>query len=203
MDNLQPVFEAEPKKIVQTSLSFIEVTSVNAIVLLMIFPAFINTGLKAKKFFLIGNLLGGIVIIIFTFLCVAVLGAYNTGIELYPGYVLAKRINVGEFIQRIEALMGTLWIIALYYKATIYFYVTVLGFSQIFNLKDYRPLTIPFGIIAVVISIVIFPDVIYQQRWNTTIGLIFSYTIGIVLPLLLIVVYAIRRKQLRKVTEEP
>lgn len=202
-DNLQPVFEAEPKKIVQTSLSFIEVTSVNAIVLLMIFPAFINTGIKAKKFFLIGNLLGGIVIIIFTFLCVAVLGAYNTGIELYPGYALAKRINVGEFIQRIEALMGTLWIIALYYKATIYFYVTVLGFAQIFNLKDYRPLTIPFGIIAVVISIVIFPDVIYQQRWNTTIGLMFSYTIGIFLLLLLIVVYAIRRKQLRKVPEEP
>lgn len=196
-ENLQPVFEAEPKKIIKSSLSFIEVTSVNAIVLLMIFPAFINSGLKAKKFFFIGNLLGGIVIIIFTFLCVAVLGAYNTGVEQYPGYALAKRISIGEFIQRIEALMATLWIIALYYKATLYFYASVLGIAQIFNLKDYRPLTIPLGIIALVISLIIYPNVVYQHYWNATITLILSYLIGVFLPLLLVVVYAIRKKQLK------
>ncbi len=38
--------------------------------------------------------------------------------------------------------MATLWIIALYFKATLYFYASVLGMAQILNLKDYRPLTI-------------------------------------------------------------
>ncbi|MFJ7976796.1 endospore germination permease [Peribacillus sp. NPDC096379] len=200
-ENVQPVYEAGTRTIVQSSLSFIEVTSVNAIVLLMIFPAFINKFKQAKKSFLIGNLIGGIVIIILTFLSVSVLGADNTAAEFYPSYELAKRINLGDFIQRIEALMAALWIIALYFKTTLYFYASVLGIAQILNLKDYRPLTIPLGMIVVVLSLVIYPNVVYQQNWNTTTGIFFSYSIGLFLPLLLVVVYAIRKKQLKKSPE--
>lgn len=193
-ENIQPIFETGPRAIFQASLSFIEVTSVNAVVLLMIFPALTNNFKQAKKSFYIGYLIGGTVIIIFTFLSVAVLGAYSTATELFPTYELAKKINVGDFIQRIEALMATLWVIALYFKSTIYFYVSVLGITQIVKLKDYRPLTIPMGIIILALSLVIYPNVIYQQKWNATIGFVLSFSIGVVLPLLLIVVYTIQKK---------
>lgn len=197
-ENVQPVFETGTRTIIQSSLPFIETISVNAIVLLMIFPAFVNKIKQAKKSFFIGNLIGGIVIIIFTFLSISVLGADSTAREYYPGYELAKRINVGDFIQRIEGLMAALWIIALYFKATLYFYASVLGIAQILNLKDYRPLTIPLGMVVVVLSLVIYPNVVYQQNWNATTGLFFSFSIGVFLPLLLVVVYAIRKKQLKK-----
>lgn len=197
-ENVQPVFETGTRTIIQSSLPFIETISVNAIVLLMIFPAFVNKIKQAKKSFFIGNLIGGIVIIIFTFLSISVLGAESTAREYYPGYELAKRINVGDFIQRTEGLMAALWIIALYFKATLYFYASVLGIAQIFNLKDYRPLTIPLGMIVVVLSLVIYPNVVYQQNWSATTGLFFSFSIGVFLPLLLVVVYAIRKKQLKK-----
>lgn len=197
-ENIQPVFEAGTITIFQASINFIEVTSVNAIVLLMIFPAFVNNFKQAKIFFFIGNLTGGVVILILTFLCVSVLGAYSTEAEVYPGYELSKRINFGNFIQRVEALMAALWIIALYFKTTLYFFASVLGIAQIINLKDYRPLTIPLGMIMVVLSLVIYPNVVYQQNWNVTTGLPFSFTIGVFFPLLLSAVYAFRRKQLKK-----
>lgn len=197
-ENVQPVFETGTRTIIQSSLPYVETISVNAIVLLMIFPAFVNKIKQAKKSFFIGNLIGGIVIIIFTFLSISVLGADSTARENYPGYELAKRINVGDFIQRTEGLMAALWIIALYFKATLYFYASVLGIAQILNLKDYRPLTIPLGMIVVVLSLVIYPNVVYQQNWSVTTGLIFSFSIGVFLPLLLVVVYAIRKKQLKK-----
>ncbi|MFJ8236166.1 endospore germination permease [Ureibacillus sp. NPDC094379] len=200
-ENVQPVFEAETSTIVKSSLLYIQTSSFNAIILLMIFPAFTNNFKHAKKSFIIGNLIGGIVITILTFLCVSVLGANNTAAEYYPGYELAKRINVGEFIQRIEALMAGLWIIALYFKTTIYFYASVLGLAQIINVKDYRPLTIPLGMIAVSLSLVIYPNVVYEKNWTMTTGFLLSLSIGVILPLLLIVVYAIRKKQLKKVPE--
>jgi spore germination protein KB len=197
-ENIQPVFDIDIKRMVQSSLFYVAISSANAVILLMIFPAFINKRKQAKKSFLIGNLIGGIVIIIITFLCVSVLGADKASRELYPGYELAKRINVGDFIQRIDALMSTLWIITLYFKATLYFYASVLGMTQIFNLKDYRPLTIPLGMIAVVFSLVIYPNVAYQQDWNATTAFSYSITIGLFLPLLQVVMYVIRRKQLKK-----
>lgn len=200
-ENLQPVFEVSYSTIVQSSLTLIEKSSIDAIVLLMIFPAFINNFEQAKKSFFIGYLIAGIIIIIFTFLCVSVLGAYNTASEHYPGYELAKRINIGGFIQRIEALMAALWIIGLYFKATLYFYASVFGMAQIINLKDYRPLTIPLGMIAVPFSLIMFPNVVYENDWNDKTVLVLSFLIGVFLPLLLLAVYAIRRKQLKKVPE--
>ncbi|KGM44796.1 endospore germination permease [Neobacillus niacini] len=200
-ENVQPIFEAGTKTVIQSTFPFIEVTSVNAIVLLMFFPVNVNNRKQASKSFFIGYIIGGIVIIIFTFLSVSVLGAYSTAAEVFPSYELAKRINIGDFIQRIEALMAGLWIIALYFKTTIYFYASVLGIAQILNLKDYRPLIVPLGMIAAVLSLVIYPNVVYQQNWNQTTGIFLSFSIGVFLPLLLVAVYAIRKKQLKKAPE--
>jgi len=202
-ENIQPVFEVGTKTIVRSSIFLVVTSSVNAVILLMIFPAFINKTKQAKKSFLIGNLIGGIVIIIIAFLSVSVLGAEDTARQMYPSYELAKRINIGDFIQRIEGLMAALWIITLYFKAALYFYASVLGMAQILNLKDYRPLTIPLGMIAVVLSLVIYPNVIYQQNWDSTTSNSLSLSIGLFLPLLLVVVYAIRKKTIKKKPESP
>ncbi|WP_342542543.1 endospore germination permease [Paenisporosarcina sp. FSL H8-0542] len=202
-ENIQPVFEVGTKKIVQSSLFYFVVSSVNAVILLMIFPSFINKMKQGKKSFLFGNLIGGIVIIIITFLSVAVLGYENTARQSFPSYELAKRINVGDFVQRIEGLMATLWIIALYFKTVLYFYASVLGTAQILNLKDYRPLTLPLGMIAVVLSLVIYPNVIYQQKWDSTTGNSLSLSYGFFLPLLLVVIYGLRKKKLKKEARNP
>ena len=47
-ENIQPVFEVGTKTIVQSSLFFVVTSSVNAVILLMIFPAFINKTKQAK-----------------------------------------------------------------------------------------------------------------------------------------------------------
>ncbi|MEK4229329.1 GerAB/ArcD/ProY family transporter [Solibacillus sp. FSL H8-0538] len=193
-ENIQPVYEMGTKKIVQSSFFYVIVSSVNSVFLLMIFPSFINKMKQVKKSFLIGNLIGGIVIIVITFLSVTVLGVEKTAGEIYPSYELTKRINIGNFVQRIEGLMASLWIITLYFKTTLYFYASVLGMAQILNLKDYRPLTLPLGMIAVVLSLVIYPNVIYQQHWDSTTGNSLTLSIGLFLPLLLVVVYAIRKR---------
>ncbi|MEK5070952.1 GerAB/ArcD/ProY family transporter [Sporosarcina sp. FSL K6-1508] len=200
-ENLQPVFEAEPKSIVQSSLFFVFTSSVNAIVLLMIFPSFINNVKQVRKYFLIGNLIGGVVIIGMTFLSVSVLGADKTAREIYPAYELAKRISIGNFVQRIEALMAQLGIISLYIKMILYFYATVFGIAQVLHLRDYRSLTTPLGIIIVVLSLVIYPNVVYKQNMSTTTEYSFSLVVGILIPVLLVLVYGIRKKHLKQEPE--
>jgi len=197
-DNIEPFFQSSGKSLMQSSLLVIVLSSINAIALLMIFPAFITQVKKAKKYFLIGNIIGGIVIIIITLLCVFVLGSNTTARQIYPSYALAKVINVGNFVNRIEGFMAALWILSLYFKMVIYFFASVLGIAQILNLKDYRPLTYPIGLIVVALSVIIFPNIIYQENFDATTGVSFSLVVGLFIPLLLLIVYAFRKKQLKK-----
>ncbi|MDQ0493800.1 hypothetical protein QOZ95_001962 [Paenibacillus brasilensis] len=39
-----------------------------------------------------------------------VLGPDITARNIYPGYALAKKISIGHFLQRIEAIMATMWL---------------------------------------------------------------------------------------------
>jgi len=202
LDNIKPVFEAETKTMIKSSIFLVLMSSGNAIVLLMIFPAFVNDIKQAKKSFLLGNLIGGLIIILITFFCVSALGAAKTANEIYPTYELAKRISVGNFIERIEEIMALLWILSLYFKLILYFYATILAIAQILNLKDYRPLIMPLGIIATVLSLVVYPDIIYKQEWDNTTGNSLTLVVGIILPLLLAIVYGIRRKSLKREPEK-
>ncbi|SES10977.1 endospore germination permease [Psychrobacillus sp. OK032] len=196
--NIEPFFQASGKSLIQSSLMLAVISSVNAIALLMIFPAFVTQIKKAKANFLIGTIIGGIVIIIITLLCVIVLGINITIRQVYPSYALAKVINVGNFVNRIEGFMAALWILSLYFKMVIYFFASVLGIAQILSLKDSRSLTYPLGLIVVALSVLIFPNIIYQENFDGTTGIAFSLVVGLFFPLLLLIVYAFRKKQLKK-----
>lgn len=94
--------------------------------------------------------------------------------------------------------MAALWIISLYYKMVLYFFASVLGLMQILNLKHYRPLIYPLGMIAIVLSLFVFPNVVDQQKFDSYLSKYFSLTIGLLLPLLIVNVYAVSKKQLKK-----
>ncbi|MFS0812182.1 hypothetical protein [Peribacillus phoenicis] len=66
----------------------------------------------------------------------------------------------------------------------MYFYVSVVVFSNIFNIKDYRPFTTALGMIMVLI---VFPTVPSSGEFNRNIWLFYARTYGLVMPLLLFI----------------
>jgi len=194
LENLSPVLGTGVKPLLPATLSFLSIAYLPLVVFLMIFP-YVNQQQEARKAFFIGSLAGGLVMIIMIALAILVLGADITERQMYPSYALAKKINVGNFLQRIEAIMAVMWFISLYFKLTFYFYSAVVGFSQIFNLKDYRPLVLPFGMLLVVLSLIIVPNVVYGQTWDAKTWMPYSLTIGFLYPVLLLGVSACRKKR--------
>jgi spore germination protein KB len=47
--------------------------------------------------------------------------------------MLARKINIGNFFQRVEAVLAFIWFFKVYLKLTICFYVTAAGLAQILN----------------------------------------------------------------------
>ncbi len=191
---IQPIFEHGIKINLLGALLYMSYSSLTLIVLLMIFPAYVSEFNKAKKGFWRGALMGGFMIIIITLFNILVLGADFTARNVYPTYVLVKRISLADFLERLEAAIATLWIITIFYKIALYFYGAVLGLAQTLNLKDYRPLTLPMAILLIVFSLIIYPNIVYASVWNSSTWLSLVLTFGLFLPLLLLIMAIIRKK---------
>ena len=198
VSNLEPFFQSKMSSLLSTSFKLTAASTINSIALFMIFPSFVNEIKKCKKNFYLGTLIGGAVIVSITMLCILVLGSNTTASQVYPSYTLAKVINVGDFITRIEAFMATLWTLALFFKVALYFYAGVFGLSKILNIKEYRLLTIPVGAIVLVISIIIFPNIIYQRIFNEDNAIAMSIVVGLLFPLLATIVFLLRKKKFKK-----
>ncbi|WP_226000267.1 GerAB/ArcD/ProY family transporter [Paenibacillus sp. BJ-4] len=197
LENVEPVLEAGIGPIWPAALSFISIVFLPHIVLLMIIPA-VNRTDKARKAFFSGSMFGGLMMVLIIALTILVLGPDLTARSIFPSYSLAQRISIGNFLQRIEAIMAVMWFISLYFRTTIYMYVIVLVIAQIFNLKDYRPLILPLGMILVVMSVIIYPNAPYQQKWDGTVWVSYILSVGLFLPLLLLCIHVIRKLWSRK-----
>ena len=85
---------------------------------------------------------------------IALFGHQETIRMVFPTYESAKTVRLGGFLERIESLLVGVWVGTVGLKVTAFYYVSVLTFAQTFNLKDYRPLVLPYALIVVVLSLV-------------------------------------------------
>jgi spore germination protein KB len=185
LKNLFPLVEGGIKPIIKSALLSLGVPFADIVVFLMITPA-VAPARKLGKVLFFSTLTGGMIIFVIVLMAILVLGPNQTTQLNYPIYVLAQRVNIGNFIQRIEVLSGGMVFIAIFIKTTISFYSLSLSFAQIFNLKEYKILSFPFGMIVVFFANIMSPNIIFFQTFLfkswTPIVLIF----GITLPLLLL-----------------
>jgi spore germination protein KB len=200
IQNLQPVFDTEAKPIIRAALSFLSVSTLPLIIFHMIVPNGMRSK-KSNKAFYFGNMAGGITLITITLLTILVLGAGLTARNAFPSFALAKKVSIKGILERIEIIMAILWFFTIYFKSTIYCYASVKGLAQILSLKDYRVLTLPFGMMLIALSIIVYPNVVYEAEWDVKTWIPYSATFGIIMPLVLYIV-GLWRKKKEAVTSE-
>ncbi len=197
LERMQPILAEGFKPVLRGSLASISFPFMELVVFLMIFP-YVDRPKEIRRSFLLGALLGGIVLITIIAISILVLGADLTARNMYSSYSVAREINIGDFLQRDEIIIAIMWFITSFFKITLYFYVFNLGVAQLLKLKEYRMLTLPFGMILVVLSLVIAPNITY---YNNAIAKYWSYydlTYSVLLPLMLLGMYTFRKKLTRE-----
>jgi len=195
LERLQPVMETNMKSMAWATIYFIGTFSLPSFLLLTVFPSDMDSPQAASKGFYRGMLIAGLVLVVIIVLSITVLGTDMTARQTYPSYALAKKINVGHFLQRIEIVMAIMWFITIFYRMAFYVYGALLGMKQLFHLKDYRPLVWPVGMLLVALSMLVHPNVMHSEEYNRSVWVPFVSTYGLYLPILLLIVHAIRRKK--------
>jgi spore germination protein KB len=163
------------------------------VIVLLTVAAFLPPKHTKRRPFITGILFAGLVLTLVVFFSIAVLGADLTARQVYPSYVLARQISIGRFLERLESIMAGLWFLTVYFKMVLCFFSAVLCISQLFKLKDYRPLTLPVGIMIWVLSIIVYPNSAYINRFINYVWMPYACTVGLILPAAAIIVSSLRK----------
>ena len=193
VENLFPILEDGMKPVIRGAIPFIGFPFMENIFFLMIIP-YVKDQARVGRSLVTGVIIGWFILFILTILTIVVLGTEITATEMYPSYMLAQKIDIGKLFERIEITIAVAWFITSFFRVCFYFYCVIAGISQMLKLADSRSLTIPLAMIVVVLSIISSPNTSYLMKIDLTIIPYFNSTFGLVIPVLLLVLTAFRKK---------
>ncbi len=186
-----PLMEFGLKPILKGAFTF---SGLQELVVMLMFYPFVNKIKGRTNGFISGILIGGAILFMTTFGSIAVLGVTLTSNQLFPAYTLAKNISIGHFLERVEGILISIWVLSIFVKIVITFHASLIGFVQIFKLKDEKPLIAPLALGMIVLSIMCYPNTIFisdylSKNWGP-----FSLIFALFLPLLLLIASLFRKR---------
>jgi len=181
--NLQPVLKNGWNPVLRGSLELMGYYF-ESFIFLMLLPYAAGKG--SGNALRTGMLIGSAILFMTITFCILVLGPGLSAINIFTSYVLAKKISIGHFLERIEVFMASIWFFTLFFKLLVCFYSAVLGTAQLLKMKNLQPLTLPIAVLVLVGSLVFIPNVAYfnviiLRTWWT-----YTMFTGLLLPLLLL-----------------
>lgn len=140
---------------------------------------------SATRVLVSGTLIAGIIIIFVTLRNLLVLGPDILSSLYFPSYVAVSRINIGDFLTRIEGSAAIVFVTALFIKVSLCLYVTCNGVSKVFKLKSYRSVVLQMGLIMVYLSDFIYKDIMEMQYFAYHIYKVYALPFQVVIPVML------------------
>jgi spore germination protein KB len=162
------------------------------VVFLMVFP-FVDRPNQIRKYFNLSMILVAIFGCMITIMSISVLGVDISARSTYAVFDLAKEIKVGHFFERVEVLVGVIWILTVFVKLSLCFYAANLASAQLFNLKTYRLTILPYGFIVIALSMLVFYNIAESGWFITGAYPIFGLIYGLFIPALLLIIAKIRK----------
>ncbi|MCR8632788.1 GerAB/ArcD/ProY family transporter [Paenibacillus radicis (ex Xue et al. 2023)] len=196
LDRLTPVLEHDIPTLVHGSLFFIAFPFTELFVMWMILPN-VKANEHLRKDFILASVIGGIAIFAIVLLSLLVLGAYLTEHQMYSTYTLAKKIGIGHFLERVEAILAISWLLCTYFRMVIYGYGFIKGIAELLQIQNYRYLTIPFGTLTFSYALLIAPNVVYFDSMNPY-WVTWDFTYFPVIPLIVYLIFKIRQRAMRR-----
>jgi spore germination protein KB len=201
LHNLQPFLEYGWKPILTTVLETGNFPFGQIVVFTMLLP-YLNRPELVKKVGLSALILSGLALSWTASLNIAVLGVEEVERSTFPLLSTIGKVNLFEFIQRVDAIVVFTLLITVFFKASIFFYCTLIGIVDLFKLKNYQQIILPIGCILIYWSMIFasnFSEHIetgeYFDRYITT---YFHF----IIPLLMLIVTLIRNRFKKKAKDE-
>ncbi|CAN7539559.1 endospore germination permease [Paenibacillus sp. LjRoot153] len=186
--NLRPIAAEGMGAIWKGALMSFATAFTEMIVLLMLVPNVVGS-VSLTKPILTGYAIGGAILFVIVILCVLVLGPNLMETKYYPTFVLAQKITIGHFLERLEAVMAFLWFISVFYKTLLIFFSLTSGLAELFQLKESHMLTIPLSMLLLVGTIAGTPNITVYNAILDSSYFWFDLVFCFLFPLMLLIIF--------------
>jgi spore germination protein KB len=158
-----------------------------------VFPH-LNQISTVRKTGIIGIVISGLILSMTHAVQIATLGSDIYARSIFPLFTTISLVNIGNFLQRLDAIVVLTLIIGVFFKMSMYCYAAMAMIADVFNVPDERKLAYPVGIVVLFTSIVSARSFPEHMEEGTLSSLYFLASVSFGIPLLLLLVHLIRKK---------
>lgn len=178
---IKPIFVNGFQRIAEAGFTVFSFPFAESVVFLGIFYSLKKRD-SAYKVYLTGVFISGIILITLTFVNTFILGPVVQDFY-FPSYSSFSRIRLGNFLQRMEGTISVSFAVTCYIKSSVCLLVACKGISAIFNLSDYRFITIQAGLIMTYLAYIIYDNTVEMTDWALNIYPYYAIPFQIIIPL--------------------
>jgi len=164
---------------------------VETVTILQLFP-FIKEKKKIRRTVTISIVALGIALQIGV-LTIALFGS-ATKIFMLPALEFVRYASLGEYFRGLDITIMGVWVGGIFVKMSIFFYVFTTGLAQLLNMKSYKELILPVGVLIVTFSMVFSRNIMGGIYFSNFIFPLYSFFVVFLLPVLLLLVSMLRKK---------
>jgi spore germination protein KB len=198
--NLQPIMGNGIGKALSGVLSAFTFPFGETVVFLMVFSALQNKK-SPQKVYITALLLGGMVVLYVAVRNIMVLGPATIKAVYFPSYSAISRVNIGNFLQRMELAVTIVFILSGFTKITVCLLAAAKGLGRVFGLDDYRILVTPIGLLMVNLSYIVYKDIGEMFDWAFKVWPYYALPFQVILPLLIWIFIELKQRSKNKTKE--
>lgn len=195
-DNLQPILENGWRPVLKTTFKETLLFPFGEMIVFTMVLPFVNDQKKVKKVCIGGLFLSGINITITSAINIAALGVDLFERSPFPLLSTVSKINIADFIERLDVLFMLYLVIGGFFKITIFFYAAVMGLADLFKFEDQRKLVFPIGLIILFASMMIASNYSeHIQEGLKVVPIYLHWPFQIVIPVILLIIAYFRNRK--------
>lgn len=188
LHNIQPVLGNGWKPVLKTIFPSMISFPFGELVVFTVILSSVGEIKKAMKVSMISVLIAGGFLVFGSIIIVFTLGVEVMQYANFPVLSASRRVAIGHFIERIDAIVVFIMVLGILVKSAVYFYVGLKGLEYVFRLP-YRYFVVPISIIVAVFSVLIsnnFPELlkvkaVFANDLNPPMQLVIPFVIMVIL----------------------
>ncbi len=190
--HFRPVMNEGFKAITQGAYGTLGFPFIEILLLSAVFP-YVKQKEKLMKHYLIGVLAAGLILLFTVILTVGTEGPYLVARLPYSTFTMMRDINIIKLFERIEVVIGIVWIFGILVKIGLCLFAALKGLEYISKHSSYRPFLLPVGIITWVMSNEIHQNNMSFTTFVANYWTIWWFTLYIILVLIMIIGIALKK----------
>jgi len=199
LHNLQPFLENGWKPVLTTVLPL---TTFNpfgeAIAFAMLLP-YLNRAKSVKRVWLSAVLLSGFILSYTAGLNIATLGVEQVGRSTFPLLSTIGKVDILDFIQRLDAIVVFTFLITMFFKISIFFYCGIIGIADLFKIKNHQEIVLPLSIIVFFLSEIIASNFLeHMEEGLKVVQYPIHLPLMVIIPLFMLFITLIRNRFKKK-----